>query len=190
MLPEIARTLKHEGRLSLNKNDAGGATNFGISLRFLLTIGDRDKNGTLDYDLNHDGNVDAEDIKLLTEQHAHDLIKSEFYDPLRISEIKCLRIRWKVLDLAVNMGKDAAARIFQRAVGVKEDGVVGSLTIDAANRILAANIGEAMIMDKLVEQQVKRYVSLAIMRPANLAFLVGWTDRAFDRGKDLVNASV
>ena len=34
----IKKTLKHEGGYNEVKGDAGGATNFGISLRFLKSI--------------------------------------------------------------------------------------------------------------------------------------------------------
>jgi lysozyme family protein len=51
--------LQHEGGYVDNPNDPGGATNYGISLRFLA---DHPESG----DFNGDGEVDAEDIANMT----------------------------------------------------------------------------------------------------------------------------
>jgi lysozyme family protein len=51
--------LRHEGGFVNNVHDSGGATNFGISLRFL-----RDYPGDGDFD--GDGDVDIDDIRKMT----------------------------------------------------------------------------------------------------------------------------
>jgi lysozyme family protein len=40
-----------------------------------------------------------------------------------------------LFDAAVNMGRDKAIRLLQRACGVAQDGVMGGNTIAAANRL-------------------------------------------------------
>lgn len=189
MLKEIERTLRHEGGFVDNPKDSGGITNHGLSLRYLLTIGDRDQDGTLDFDRDHDGDVDADDVKVLTLEDAAAQLKVDFYDPLQLGEVRSLRIRWKVFDLAVNMGKGTATKILQRAVGVQDDGEIGPLTLHATNRIIQSGLGEGYIMERIIEEQVKHYVRIAVSRPKDLAFLRGWVDRAYDRGKDLTNGT-
>lgn len=51
--------LKVEGGYVDDPNDAGGATNWGISLRFVKQSG-------VDLDIDGDGDIDAEDMKALT----------------------------------------------------------------------------------------------------------------------------
>jgi len=42
--------------------------------------------------------------------------------------------------MAVNMGVGKAARLLQKALGVKEDGVIGMKTLDEVNRVEAAEL--------------------------------------------------
>lgn len=64
-------TLRWEGKYVNNQKDPGGATNFGISLPYAQRVGiDKDK----------DGDVDAEDIKLLTVEDAVTLYKRDYWD--------------------------------------------------------------------------------------------------------------
>jgi lysozyme family protein len=69
----------HEGRFSDNPNDPGGPTNYGISLQFLMKCGDLDKDGWKDGDINHDGEVNAEDIRKLDQQTAENLYYLYFW---------------------------------------------------------------------------------------------------------------
>ena len=63
----LETVLSHEGGL-LMTGDPGGATNFGVSLRFLATQGefDSDGDGVSDYDFDRDGDIDADDIRRMT----------------------------------------------------------------------------------------------------------------------------
>ncbi len=56
----VEKVLEHEGGYVDHKNDPGGATNYGISLRFV-------KQSTgIDLDVDGDGDIDADDIKAMT----------------------------------------------------------------------------------------------------------------------------
>jgi lysozyme family protein len=185
MLKEIQHTLFLEGGFSDDKHDAGGATMCGLSLSYMLQAGDRDNDGTLDFDLNRDGKVDAADVKLLTIEAVAEEVKAEFFDRLKLSQVTSLRVRWKILDIAVNMGRGTAAKMVQKIIGVKEDGVIGNDTLHALNTRLITGVGEAAILDKLIEAQIKRYVHIVKANTSQIVFLEGWVNRGFDRGAGL-----
>lgn len=169
--------LLHEGGNSENRHDPGGVTNFGISLRFLLKTGDIDKDGWPDGDINHDGDIDAEDIRQLSEADATKLYRQYFWDKNHYENIHDQDIATKVFDLAVNMGSYAANRVLQRAVrsaiGLRlvEDGIMGQKTFTAVNLakppiLLAAIKSEAAGFYRAIRYKGSRF------------FMTGWLNRA------------
>jgi len=105
------------------------------------------------------------DIKNLTIQEAIAIYKKEYWDRLNLDNYKNICFRWKLFDISVNMGL-ATAQSFLLKIKSKPD------TIDAVY--------------ELIELQMKRYVSKVINNPKLLIFLRGWTNRAFETGKDLL----
>jgi lysozyme family protein len=73
-----------------------------------------------------------EDIAGMTEERAREIYRSDFWDPIQGDELPagpdlC------TFDGSVNSGRSRGVQWLQRAVGVEDDGVVGPLTIEAAN---------------------------------------------------------
>ena len=56
----IPVVLKHEGIMSDDGEDPGGITHYGISLRFLKTLAELDKDSFSLGDVNHDGIIDGQ----------------------------------------------------------------------------------------------------------------------------------
>ena len=130
----IETILEHEGGFVDNVDDPGGATNFGISLRYLKLQGDLDEDGWLDGDFDHDGDVDAEDIKWITKEDAIDFYKIHFWLP--VYDEMTYPIAEKIFDMNVNMGKRQAHKLVQRAARahgtiLDDDGVFGQKTMSA-----------------------------------------------------------
>lgn len=126
--------LRHEGGFVDNRHDPGGATNYGISLRWLKKQGDLDEDGWLDGDFDHDGDVDADDIKAMSEEDAVEFYRTHFWLP--IYEEMHQGVATKVFDMNVNMGKRQAHKLVQRAVRsfgkrIDDDGVLGPLSMAA-----------------------------------------------------------
>lgn len=70
------------------------------------------------------------DIPNLTLAQARAIYKRDFWDKFRGDEFD-YEIAFQVLDAAVNHSMDTAKRFMQRALGVKDDGVMGPITISA-----------------------------------------------------------
>ena len=183
---EIAKTLEYEGGFVNDAADSGGATMGGLSLPYLIGIGDADHNGTLDFDLDKDGDVDPEDVKLVTREMVVEHFRKSFCEALSLDKLASLRVRWKILDLAVNCGRGSAVQFAQRIVGVKVDGVMGPGTVAAINAWTNGGAKEFALLVGLSDQQMKRYIDAVWSRPEKLKFLHGgWYRRCVDRGEGL-----
>lgn len=136
----IETVLAHEGGFTDGTGDSGGATQWGISLRWLRTLGHLDHDGEEEGDLDHDGDVDADDVRRLTRAQAIAFYRKGWWDRGGYQAIEPQALATKLLDLAVNIGATAAHRCLQRAlraVGtlVEEDGILGPVTKAAVNAV-------------------------------------------------------
>ncbi len=165
--------LKHEGGFSNHANDKGGATHYGISLRFLKwlpkTAGD----------VNGDGHVSHADIKALTPDKARAFYQRYFWEHYRLGDIENQAIATKLFNFFVNMRGRTAALIAQRALNdlgvmVKTDGILGSRSLAALNGVEAH---ELMVCIKWQAWSV--YKSIVAADSTQSAFINGWRKRAF-----------
>ena len=104
--------LKHEGGFSDHAADPGGKTRFGITEAVAREAGYRGDMRELPIDL------------------AKRIYKDRYWDAVRAEDLP-EAIRYAVFDAAVNSGPRQAARWLQRAVGVRDDGVIGPITLGA-----------------------------------------------------------
>lgn len=162
---------QNEGGFVDDPSDAGGATKWGVSLRYLRA------NGHLKFDMDDDGDLDVDDIFNLTETAAEEVYK-DIWTHLGAWRIKQQPVATKVFDMAVNMGSKQAVRCLQRALrsnsySVVEDGILGPRTAALVNLcgpgLLAALRSEAACV----------YRQIVISKPQNLKFYDGWLSRAY-----------
>ena len=154
-----------EGGYADHPSDPGGATNYGISLRFLRSQGlDRG-------DIDGDGGIDADDIKALTPADAMRMMRRSFWEPLELDRVPpaCAVVLY---DTAVNMGPGYARRMAQQALGVDADGIWGPITWRAF-----AACDERRCALNMCRLRKKRYRELAGKNPALNTFLCGWLRR-------------
>lgn len=176
-LPTI---LKHEGKVADHPNDSGGATSYGISLRFLCQTNDLDDDTWQDGDINRDGRINLDDVLGITPDDAAKFYRLYFWESSNYSRIQDQSIATKCLDLAVNMGNRWANRVTQRAVRatiglkLKEDGIIGNKTIHAINMCPPDKLMIAMRAEA-----AGHYRLLLAKQPKFEVFINGWLNRAY-----------
>ena len=161
-----AFTARWEGGFIKHPADPGGATKYGVSLRFLraqgLDTGDVDK----------DGDIDEDDIRALTPALAARVLRRNFWDVFPLDNVKPL-MAMVIYDTAVNMGVSYAKKMAQQALGVAVDGRWGPLTWGALKLCDDKKTAAAMCHIRRA-----RYCELARSNPALAPFLSGWLLRA------------
>ena len=161
--------------------DAGGATNYGISLRLL-------KNLPLDQaDIDGDGHITANDIRLLTKEKARAFYLKHFWIHYQLGNIENEYIAIKLLNIFVNMRGRTAGRVAQRALAscqvhdVKEDGYLGPFSFAAINASTCSPSLCAMFLCSLRAHQEGIYRLIVAHNKSQEKFLKGWLRRARDK---------
>ena len=93
------------------KGDLGGLTKFGISKKSYPNL----------------------DIAGLTIEQAISIYKRDFWDKIMGDQIKFFPVAYAIFDQAINRGVVTAIINAQKVVGVKQDGVMGPMTLAAIN---------------------------------------------------------
>jgi lysozyme family protein len=163
----VVATIKHEGGFNDIKHDRGGATNWGVSLRFLRSI---------NLDLDGDGDIDFIDVKNMTKQQAEEIYFDNFWKPLydRLPEL----VAFKVFDVSVNAGSSRAHILLQRALNkiganLKTDGLIGPATLG----VISKYTPQAIVNAYCVAQQ-EFYDGIIKRDPTQAKFSAGWKNRA------------
>lgn len=167
----IGDIIAHESaKYTDTPGDAGGPTKYGISLRFLrgvpLPIADRD----------HDGDIDAADVRLIDHDEAAQIFKSYFYMRPQIYTLEA-NFQPMMFDEAVNFGPAHAIECLQEAILVPADGRIGDMTRTSLTAAVH-RLGERAVKNLICDKFVARYRSIAEGNPANQKFLQGWENRA------------
>ncbi len=134
-----------EGGYANDARDPGGETNFGISKRA------------------HPG----VNIRELTRDGAIAIYKADYWDKVGCDDLPP-RIAVALFDAAVNQGPGIAVKLLQKALGVTADGIVGPLTVAAAER---ADEGELVV--QFLGWRLRRYAFTANAS----TYMRGWANR-------------
>lgn len=160
----------NEGGFVNHPSDPGGATNYGISLRWLRS------QGPIVGDLDGDGDVDIDDIRAMSKQQADALYLQHFWKPEY--DRLAAEIAVRVFDHNVNAGERSSGLILQRACrahggSLKEDGVIGRHTVMVANQF------GATLLPALRAERAGFYRSLVARNSKFEDFEKGWLTRAY-----------
>lgn len=171
LLPAMHYIAPIEGGKSDSKSDRGGATNGGISLRFLNLI--------IEGDINKDGHVDEKDVWAMTEADRLFFYEKYFFDYYRIYEIENQFVANRVFSIFINFRGHDAALIVQRACKanlktLQVDGQMGSLTLGCIN-----SVNPDSLLASLRSEQASMYHRVVAKFPSQSANLTGWLKRAY-----------
>lgn len=147
----ITFVLKQEGGYGIDPNDPGGETNFGISKKAYPNV----------------------DIRNLTVEQAKEIYKKDFWSPCKCDELP-RAIAIGLFDSAVNQGVGTAIKILQRSLKVKDDGVIGPLTLAAA--LVASPRANTIFL----AQRLAAYHRLMVAKPNLEVFAVNWFHRVIE----------
>jgi lysozyme family protein len=171
--------LAHEGGYVNHPNDPGGATNFGVSLRFLA---EHPEMG----DFDGDGDVDVEDIRNMSVDDAKNVYRKLWWEKYKYGQIIDQTIATKVLDLSVNMGAKRAHILLQtalnKAFGLKltVDGILGPASIGVINA--CSDDTEQTLLTAYCDEAFGFYQRLIDKNPKFKVFEKGWKKRAYSVG--------
>jgi len=169
----MAFTEQWEGGFIDDPIDPGGATKYGISLRFLRGLSPELG------DVDGDGDIDADDILALTPERASGLYRAHFWDPLGLDHAHVL-LALPLFDTAVNMGCRRAVTICQETVRdlgvpVTVDGIMGPITREACLLVLKCRHRE--IGDRFCMRRCWHYSGIVEANTKLSRFMRGWVNR-------------
>lgn len=165
---------KYEGGLTNHPKDPGGITNYGVSLRWLRSLG-------LDLgDIDGDGDIDADDIRALTPAKAAELFKLKFWDAYSLHELPEISAAAHY-DCTMNTGPKQATLLTQRACNAFVGSYGVKLAVDGAfgpkTRAFLKTYSSKQLVIKMIELRECFYRNLCISKPDFKDFERGWLNR-------------
>jgi lysozyme family protein len=156
------KILMYEGGFVNDPKDHGGATNMGVTLATWRQVG---------YDKDGDGDIDADDIKLLSANDAISVLKLNYWNRWKADQINNQSIAEILVDWVWASGKWGIV-IPQRILKVPDDGIVGNATLFAVNSANQRGLHEAIfqVRGRFILDLVKNH-------PEQKKFLDGWMNR-------------
>ena len=157
------KLLRLEGGYVNHPLDRGGPTKYGVILTVWQEHG-HDKDG--------DGDIDAEDIKKLSEADAKYIAKKIFWDYFLADLILNQSLAEFIVDWGYNSGRKTVAKIVQRVAKATVDGIVGPQTVTAIN------CADQEILFNALKIERKVFLNNIIKRrPDQIVFYDGWMNR-------------
>lgn len=117
---DLTDVLKREGGFVNDPKDPGGATNHGVTQH------------EYDHWRAAHGLPSRSVVKIATDEIAA-IYAEDYWQPIHGDALPA-GVDYCVFDFAVNSGPTRAVKFLQRAVGVKDDGILGHATLDAVAR--------------------------------------------------------
>ncbi len=166
-----------EGGYVNHTDDAGGPTNYGITLKLFRV---------------YKPAATIENLKAMTKAQAYSIYEEEFYIKTGIKLIFPIsqHITEEVLDTAANVGPVHAIRFLQRSLNafnlkgqtysdIPLSGTIRQQTVDALTSFLTyrGQLGESVMLKALNALQTARYIELAENNQANESFVFGWINQ-------------
>lgn len=154
--------LSYEGGFVNHPADPGGPTNKGVTLTTWKSQG---------YDKDGDGDIDVDDLRIITDEDALAILKRNYWNRWRADEIKDQSIANLLVDWVWSSGT-YGIKIPQRILGVTVDGIVGPKTLAAVND------GYALGTFRRLHNERREYLQRIVqINPTQRVHLNGWLRR-------------
>lgn len=154
--------LSYEGGFSNHPNDKGGATNRGVTISTWKQVG---------YDKDGDGDIDTDDLRLITETDAVERVMRPYYwDRWKADQIKSQSVANLVVDWVWASGKHGITKV-QSLLGVTADGIVGPKTLAALNARDPRQLFNA------IKERRRYFIETICKNPTQSVFRKGWLRR-------------
>jgi lysozyme family protein len=157
--------LKWEGGFVNDPDDLGGATNKGITIATYMRY--RKANRLPQPAIN--------DLKSICSYEWMDILKTMYWDRWRADKIVNQAVANILVDWVWASGIHGIKRP-QRMLGVKDDGVAGTITLDALN----SYPNQQQLFNRIKADRITYIDEICIKRPANNKFKKGWLNRLND----------
>lgn len=152
-----------EGNWANDPTDMGGPTMMGVTLGTWKQCG---------HDEDGDGDIDINDLKLITKKDVVDcILKPHYWDRWKADQIKSQSIANILVDWVWGSGK-WGIMIPQRMLKLSDDGIVGSKTLLAVN---AAN--QTVFFDQIKNARLNFIDGIIARQPDQRKFEKGWKNR-------------
>ena len=148
----LKRVLKHEGGYVHHPSDPGGETNYGITKNTAKQFG---YNGSM---------------KNIPMAIVEKIYKQQYWDAMSCDSFE-FAIAFHMFDAAVNHGLLNARKIIQRAVGVKDDGIIGSVSLAAIRKM-----PQCLFVYSFHAERILFYTKISTFN----TFGKGWMNRMVD----------
>lgn len=174
----ISAVIAREGGYVNNAADKGGPTKYGITLKTLA-----DYRGVAP-----DLLVPA-DVEHLSEMEARAIYRKRYIEEPGFSALVDADLRGILVDCGVLHGPRNAIRMLQRALGAKDDGILGAITLTAANAWDGKKLARRLLAERL--KFLGRLISKDLTDkdkdgiPDNTEFASGWLNRLADQWEGL-----
>ena len=166
-MPDFAKAFENlisiEGGYVNDKFDRGGETKFGICKQCYPNL----------------------DIKNLTLENAKRIYRRDYWDRLKLNDIKNQAVAEEIFDTGVNCGSRTAARFLQEALNILNgsggkplvvDGIIGSKTIRACNQYRYPKA----LLKAMNGLQFVHYLEIIKRDPEQERFFRGWLTRVWE----------
>ena len=160
LLPFI---LSWEGGYVNDPHDKGGATNKGVTIATWRKVG---------YDKDGDGDIDVDDLKQLTEADVlNRVLKPHYWDRWQADRISSQPVANILVDWVWGSGANGI-KIPQRLLGLKQDGIVGPVTLSAINK------ADPLVLFNTIKVEREAFLWRIVDRdPTQKRFIKGWLNR-------------
>lgn len=153
----IPKILRWEGGLVNDPDDAGGATNKGVTLATFRKF--------------YGADATVAQLKKITDEQWLHIFKVGYWDKFKADDITDQSVANMCVDWLYNSGIAAIKRV-QKIVGVVDDGIVGPKTIAAINAKEAQPL-----FYQIRAARIAFVETIARNKPSQRKFLQGWKNR-------------